>query len=54
VVAATSLVFTVKVALVAFCGTTTDAGTAATAGLLLVNVTVAPPAGAALVSVAVP
>lgn len=50
----TLVVATVNVALVAPAPTVTLAGTDATAGLLLDNVTVCPPAGAAALSVAVP
>ena len=50
----TVLVFTVKVAVVAPAATVTFAGTVATAVLLLVNVTVAPPTGAAALKVTVP
>jgi hypothetical protein len=54
VVNITVLVLTVKVAVVAPSATVTFAGTVATAVLLLVNVTVAPPAGAATLKVTVP
>jgi hypothetical protein len=50
----TVLVFTVKVAVVAPSATVTLAGTVATAVLLLVNVTDAPPPGAAALRVTVP
>jgi hypothetical protein len=53
VVAVTLLVVTVKVALVAFPATVTEAGTD-TEVLLLESVTTAPPAGAAVVSFTVP
>jgi len=52
--AATALVVMEKVALIEPAATVTLAGTVATAVLLLDNVTTAPPAGAAVVSVAVP
>ena len=52
--AATALVATVKVALVAPAGTVTLAGTVATVVLLLERLTTAPPAGAAPLSVTVP
>jgi large repetitive protein len=52
--AVSDAVLTVKVALVAPAATVTLAGTVARAVLLLVNVTTAPPEGAALASVAVP
>src|SRR6266850_7382639 len=51
--AATALIVTLNVALVALAGTVTLGGTA-TAALLLESVTCAPPAGAAALSVAVP
>jgi hypothetical protein len=51
--AATAVVVTVKVAVVAFAGMVTEEATAP-AGLLLLNVTSAPPAGAGAVIVAVP
>jgi len=51
---ATGLVVTVKVAVVAFAGTVTLAGTCAAAVLLLDRVTTAPPAGAGPFSVTVP
>jgi hypothetical protein len=54
VFAATTLVVAVKVAVVAFAGTVTLAGTCAAAVLLLDSVTTAPPAGAGPVSVTVP
>jgi hypothetical protein len=47
-------VATVNVAVVAPAATVTDGGTVATLGLLLVNATTAPPAGAAALSVTVP
>ena len=53
-VAVTETVVTVNVAVVAPAGIETLAGTVVTAGLELVNVTTAPPLGAALVNVAVP
>ena len=52
--AATALVLTVNVALVAPAATVTLDGTVAAAVLLLESVTVAPPAGAAPLSVTVP
>lgn len=54
VFAATALVVTVKLALLAPAGTVTLAGTAAAAGLLLASATTAPPAGAAAVRLATP
>src|SRR5690348_5563679 len=54
VVAEACPVVTEKVALVAPAGTVTPAGTEATAGLLLLRLTDAPPAGAAAVRVTVP
>ncbi len=51
---ATALVVTVKVAVVAFAGTVTVAGTWAAAVLLLDRVTAAPPAGARPDNVTVP
>lgn len=53
VLLATGIVVTVNVAVVAFAATVTLSGTIA-AGLLLVRVTTAPPAGAAALSVTVP
>ena len=50
----TALVAAVKVAVVAPGGTVTDAGTVATAALLLESDTTAPPEGAAPVKVTVP
>ena len=47
-------VATVNVAVVAPAATVTDGSTVATLGLLLVNVTTAPPAGAAALSVTLP
>jgi hypothetical protein len=52
--AATELVLTVKVALIAPAATVTLEGTAAAVVLLLESVTCAPPAGAGPLSVAVP
>ena len=52
--AVTGVVVTVNVALVAPAATVTFAGTVAAAVLLLVSVTTAPPAGAALFNVTVP
>src|SRR2546429_7566447 len=52
--AVTTLVLTVKVALVAPAGTVTLEGTVAAAVLLLESATCAPPAGAAPLSVTVP
>ncbi len=52
--ALTAMVVTVKLALVVPAGTVTLAGTVATALLLLVSVTTAPPEGAAALKVAVP
>src|SRR5258706_111843 len=52
--AATALVLTVNVALVAPAATVTLGGTVAAAVLLLESATVAPPAGAARLSVTVP
>jgi hypothetical protein len=54
VLLATALVVTVNVAVVAPAATVTDAGTWATAGLLDVNATTAPPVGAGLSKVTVP
>jgi len=54
VLLATRLVVTVNVAVVAFAGTVTLAGTWAAAVLLLDRVTTAPPAGAGPFSLAVP
>jgi hypothetical protein len=54
VLAATGVVVTVNVALVAPAATVTLAGTVAAAVLLLVRATTAPPAGAALLNVTVP
>ena len=51
---ATGLVVTVKVAVVAFAGTVTLAGTCAAAVLLLDRVTTAPPEGAGPFNVTVP
>jgi hypothetical protein len=50
----TGLVVIAKVAVVAFAGTVTEAGTVAAFMLLLASVTIAPPAGAAVASVTVP
>src|SRR5512133_3453102 len=50
----TIFVATVNVAVVAPAATVTDGGTVAALGLLLVNVTTAPPAGAAALSVTIP
>src|ERR1700750_2457475 len=47
-------VATLNVAVVAPAATVTDGGTVATLGLLLVNATTAPPAGAAALSVTLP
>jgi hypothetical protein len=54
VLAATGLVPTAKVAVVAFAATVTLEGTVATAVLLLLSVTTAPPAGAGPFKVTVP
>src|SRR5436190_97197 len=54
VTAVIAFVLTVNVALVAPAATVTDGSTVATLGLLLVNVTTAPPAGAAALSVTLP
>ncbi len=54
VTAVTALVAIAKVAVVAFAATVTEAGTVAALMLLLVSVTTAPPAGAAVPSVTVP
>src|SRR5215472_5215828 len=54
VAADTALLLTVNVAEVAPAATVTEAGTVAAAVLLLVSVTTAPPAGAAVPSVTVP
>src|SRR5438477_10998135 len=54
VTAVTAFVVTAKLALVVPPATVTEAGTVAAFRLLLVSVTTAPPAGAALVSVTVP
>jgi len=54
VLALTGLVVAVNVAVVALAGTVTLAGTCAAEGLLLDNVTSAPPAGAGPFSVTVP
>jgi hypothetical protein len=54
VLAATGLVVTVKVAVVAFAATVTVAGTCAAAVLLLESVTTVPPMGAGALSVTVP
>src|SRR5262245_49099758 len=53
-IAVTALVVIAKVAVVAFAATVTEAGTVAALMLLLVSVTSAPAAGAALPSVTVP
>src|SRR5436309_9666988 len=50
----TVLVATVNVAVAAPAATVTEVGTVAALGLLLVNATTAPPAGAAALSVTVP
>ena len=54
VAAATVFVVTVNVAVVAFAGTVTDAGTVAALVLLLASVTATPPVGAGPVRVTVP
>ena len=51
---ATGTLVTVTVAVASFAATDTVAGTVATAVLLLVNVTIAPPLGAGPLSVTVP
>lgn len=54
VLAATGIVVTVNVAVVAFAATVTLAGTVTAAVLLLVSLTMAPPAGAGPLRVTVP